>query len=812
MARGQGVPLDGTKFRTAREAAGLSQRQVAEKVGTPRQKIVRYEGGKERPEVGRLAALAAAVGATVADLVEEDSLPEGLAGLRVGAGLTLAAAADAVRAHIPAGTGIACSRPVLADAERGVLPPTWAPPPVAGAVRNALGVAYGAGVEEVVAAWSATFGAAAADQAAREAGSINGTPGEGLTETAPPAPEPTRAVGKWKPLSAWLWERLVQVAAAGPGGADDEWSGGARWQEHLATREGARGTTGRGYVDDDTHGRYWLTEAGRAHILAHRGDYAALYSQVRQPRAVREMDADTLLRVEDPDAYTARQVWGSARPASQRWTIRAKVRVLAGGIIDAAAHGVEGYAPSVRWGRDDASGGVRAPRVDEVVEVTEWTSPWRSMPEAAPNLPGARPTTAADAVELPFDDHAQEHEEPPAPGREAGVRLELLTAEQAEVYDLGTARMYRVHQDEHLVGFVWRGDIDPHLWCAAEAAADGSLGAVAVLAPRGERTRRGAVKHLLDPNAAYIRGPAPEAGPAEPVEVVLSRSAVVVDGREYVRYPVRVDGELIGHVHDRREWDLSTGWVFQARLSPEEQVRLSPAEQAAPDALSAQPALADAVPELLTAHYGHPLHIASLVGERADLGIHLHHMERWELRRGRVSGREDVYARSECWGWLQPADGGFTAHTTAGPVPGSLSPTREDAVQALWAHLYAPLPPPRLGERARARRHLRPRATRDRPLCPYTDAELARVRVVRDDPAVEHGLYRAESPADHRVLGYLWRRDAKKWAYAPVDPATGGPPEQAPALSTAPTRAAALEALLAQPGPLWGDPADAIVH
>jgi len=169
MARGQGVPLDGTKLRAAREAAGLSQREVAERVGTPRQKVVRYEGGRERPEARRLAALAAAVGVDVAALVEEGALPAGLAGLRVGAGLTLAAAAGAVRAHTPVGAGIACSRPVLAAAEHGVLPPTWAPPPAAGAVRNAFRVAYGAGVEAVATAWESTFGAA----------------DESLSETAP---------------------------------------------------------------------------------------------------------------------------------------------------------------------------------------------------------------------------------------------------------------------------------------------------------------------------------------------------------------------------------------------------------------------------------------------------------------------------------------------------------------------------------------------------------------------------------------------------------------------------------------------------
>lgn len=494
MPRGKGLPLDPARLRAARAAAGLSQRQVAEALGTTRQQVIRYESGAERPEVKRLAALAAAIGVGVGDLVSEGALPAGLAGLRVGAGLTLAAAATAVRAHIPTGAGIACSRPVLAGAERGLLPPTWAPPSAAGAVRNALGAAYGTGVDQVVASWEATFGAAAADagQPPKGAGSINGTSNEGLSETAPPAPT-------WKPLSAWLWERLVQVAAAGPAGADDDWTGGARWQEHLATRERPRGTTGRGYVDDDTAGRYWLTEAGRDHILDHREDYADRYPQVRQPRAVREMTADTLLRVEDPEAYTARQVWGTTRPASQRWTIRARVRTLAGGIIPVVVHGIEGYVPSVlRWHRDDGTGSVRPPRVDEVVEVTEWTSPWRSMPDAAPDLPGVRPVPQAGAVELPFDgdDSSQQ--------RETEVRLELMDREETDRLELDAIRMWRVQRGPRLVGFVWRTDDVRQTWAGARADAHGQLGAIASLSPTLHRTRRSVVEHLLDPRAPYI--------------------------------------------------------------------------------------------------------------------------------------------------------------------------------------------------------------------------------------------------------------------------------------------------------------------
>ena len=52
------------------------------------------------------------------------------------------------------------------------------------------------------------------------------------------------------------------------------------------------------------------------------------------------------------------------------------------------------------------------------------------------------------------------------------------------------------------------------------------------------------------------------------------------------------------------------------------------------------------------------------------------------------------------------------------------------------------------------------------------------------------------------MLGYVWRKDARRWSYATAD---GRPPEYSLALPTAPTRAAALEALLARPGPLWAE-------
>ncbi|MFE9247068.1 helix-turn-helix domain-containing protein [Nocardiopsis sp. NPDC006938] len=495
MARGAGLPLDGAKLRATREASGLSQRLLAERLKTTRQQVIRYEQGQERPEVKRLAQLAAAVGVGVADLVEPGSLPGGLAGLRIGAGLTLAVAAESVRGQLPA--GIACSRPVLAGAERGEQPPTWVPLEAAGAVRSALGAAYGAGQEAVVAAWEATFGPAA-------------TPAGEVSQTTPP----------------------------------------------LA----AEGST---------------------------------------PRVVSE-------------------------------------------------------------------------------------NPSQEEPE----------------------------ESVPPPVKEVSVR---------------------------------------------------------------------------------VRG---QAG---------------VGGRVFC--VVYTDTETIGHLEDRHHWDQREGWTLHGLLSEEERERLTPQEQLAPDAVTSETDMAAALPELLSTLFGHPVTVKSLHGERTDLPIRPADMERWELRRGRVTGRNDIYVRSRCWGWFQRAEGDITVHTADGPVPGGPWTTREEAASALWAHLTAPLPPPQLTKAAWTKRRMRGRPTQ-RPLCPYTPAELGRVRLVETpDSAKGARQYQAQGP-DDQVIGFVWKRQhvpaPRSWAYCAAD--ASGEPVNTAAASAVATRAEAVERLLAQPGPVWADPAEAIVH
>ncbi|WP_017590801.1 helix-turn-helix transcriptional regulator [Nocardiopsis ganjiahuensis] len=418
MARGTAPPLDPEALRDARLAAGLSQAALARAAGTDRRQVIRYENGAERPEIGRLAALARACSVTVADLVDEEHLPPGLAGLRVSAGLTMAAAAAALGEHIDPATGIATNRASLSYAERGRMPLSWQPALNGLKVRLSMADVYDTDADTVREAWNGTFpddphrpgvSREGSDQSA--SGSLNATSNEAAPQPPPP-----------------------------------------------------------------------------------------------------------------PLAETAALVWGTDRPASQEWRIRARIREADGSEVEAVATGIEGSPPVVGWWTSHR--GLSRTVYGEVVQALEWTSPWRSMPEAAPLLPGARPARPGDAVELPFDGDGQEHEQAPDGAPQEDVRLERVAAEQAEVFEVGAARMWRVLHSGRLAGFVWR-DADYQQWCGARAAADGGLGEIAILSPRFHHTRQSVVEHLLDPTAAYICGITPAAvdtpAPAAPEAVSWSR-------------------------------------------------------------------------------------------------------------------------------------------------------------------------------------------------------------------------------------------------------------------------------------------------
>jgi transcriptional regulator with XRE-family HTH domain len=58
-------------LRRLREAAGLTQTAMAEKAGVPFRSYQNWEAGVREPRIQALAALAAAVGVTVDELIRE---------------------------------------------------------------------------------------------------------------------------------------------------------------------------------------------------------------------------------------------------------------------------------------------------------------------------------------------------------------------------------------------------------------------------------------------------------------------------------------------------------------------------------------------------------------------------------------------------------------------------------------------------------------------------------------------------------------------------------------------------------------------
>ncbi|WP_285735147.1 hypothetical protein [Nocardiopsis sp. ATB16-24] len=143
---------------------------------------------------------------------------------------------------------------------------------------------------------------------------------------------------------------------------------------------------------------------------------------------------------------------------------------------------------------------------------------------------------------------------------------------------MDAARMYRVHQDGRLIGFVWR-DTAEQLWSCATATAEGSLGLIAPLSPRYRRTRQSVLEHLLQhwrtpqERSAWLGPPtaskAQEQADPDPVPSV----AVLVSGdpdtdRPYLR--VQVDGHDIGHLEDLRTWNDLNGWAFYSRPTQQE--------------------------------------------------------------------------------------------------------------------------------------------------------------------------------------------------------------------------------------------------
>ncbi|MGW4528882.1 helix-turn-helix domain-containing protein [Amycolatopsis sp. NPDC004378] len=116
-----------TMPRTDRGRPGLSLDELADRVGTSRRQLIRYEKGQATPEPARIARLASALDCDVRELTGADPDQVDLAVLRRGAGLTLRAAAARLRPLL-ARPRLRCSDWLLGEAEAGRLPAAWRPP------------------------------------------------------------------------------------------------------------------------------------------------------------------------------------------------------------------------------------------------------------------------------------------------------------------------------------------------------------------------------------------------------------------------------------------------------------------------------------------------------------------------------------------------------------------------------------------------------------------------------------------------------------------------------------------------------------
>src|SRR5260370_15089218 len=96
----QGAPgFEGGRVRAARQAARLTQRQVADRLGVHFTVVANWEAGRRIPRVDRLGELARQLGVRPAELTSaaDDTGPPSLRHLRVGAGLLQEHVADRTR-------------------------------------------------------------------------------------------------------------------------------------------------------------------------------------------------------------------------------------------------------------------------------------------------------------------------------------------------------------------------------------------------------------------------------------------------------------------------------------------------------------------------------------------------------------------------------------------------------------------------------------------------------------------------------------------------------------------------------------------
>ncbi|MBF8190122.1 hypothetical protein ITP53_31240 [Nonomuraea sp. K274] len=107
-------------------------------------------------------------------------------------------------------------------------------------------------------------------------------------------------------------------------------------------------------------------------------------------------------------------------------------------------------------------------------------------------------------------------------------------------------------------------------------------------------------------------------------------------------------------------------------------------------------------------------------------------------------------------------------------MPGSAAGNRVQAVTALLAALITPAPLPDLGPKGRTPRRPRARSPRERPISPFTPAQLAAAALADNLPRLPDGSYRVhiDDGLDDVELGRAYR-SGRRWQ---ADE-TGGSPE-----------------------------------
>lgn len=152
--------------RPGRGRPGLSLDELADRVGTSRRQLIRYEKGEATPEPARIAALAAALECEARELSGVTPDADTLRTLRRSAGLTLRVAAAQLRPLLSR-PRLRSSAWLLGEVEAGRLPAVWRSPQNHARIVAAMATIYQQPTSRIEAAMPARLSKNVAQQAPR---------------------------------------------------------------------------------------------------------------------------------------------------------------------------------------------------------------------------------------------------------------------------------------------------------------------------------------------------------------------------------------------------------------------------------------------------------------------------------------------------------------------------------------------------------------------------------------------------------------------------------------------------------------------